>query len=234
MVTGHAVEPEMASGVSRMGYTQAKEQLDQVALKADPVLVCDPRRKDNADLMADAHRIGWVFGSVFDATYGEGVFWNTLFGTPGIELTTNDLYKPADHAWDWLTMPPQEWREAFDVVVFDPPYKLNGKPTDGARYGLTERVSVPERLYRIATGARRCSELVAPDGVLLVKCMDQVSLHRVHMQTQIVTEVVISDPDRHWRLIGMLELAEPKPRPQEKQVTPRFNRSTLLAFHRVK
>ena len=224
-------------------YTERKAQLDQVALKADPVLVCDPRRQTNADLLFDAMRIGWVGELVFDATSGQEVFWQRW--RPA-ELHTNDLHVSSAHwcfdylkPWEGQTLPEvggtvdgADLVGAFDTVVFDPPYQLNGKPTDfyGSRYGLAGRVRVPQRLAEIRQGAVNCARLVAPDGTLLVKCMDQVSLFEVHFQTQMVIEAIAGL--KRFKLLGLLELTEPKPRTQDKQVTPRFNRSTLLAFHR--
>jgi hypothetical protein len=213
-----------------MSYTARKAALDQEALKADPVLACDPRRTTNAKLIVDARRLGWIGDLVFDATYGEGAFWRLW--QPRI-LVTNDLHRPAEHRHDYLKPWPESWGSPqCETVVFDPPYMLNGKPSlYGERYGLAERVPVPQRLAEIEAGAVNCASLVAPDGTLLVKCMDQVSLFQVHRQTDLVIRAVEALPG--FKLLGWLELTEKSPRPQAKQVTPRFNCSTLLAFHRA-
>ena len=211
------------------GYSERKAQLDQCSLRKDPVLVCDPRRQTNADLIWDATRLGWIGERVFDATYGEGVFWRRF--TPP-ELVTNDLHKPAMLQLDYLVPMVAPIEGPYLTVVFDPPYMLNGKPTlYGDRYGTNARMPVAQRLAEIEQGTLNCAKLVAPDGTLLVKCMDQVSLFHVHRQTDLVIRALETLPG--WEWIGMLELVEPQPRPQVKQVTPRFNRSTLLAFHRA-
>ena len=86
-----------------------------------PILAFDPKRKTNAQLIADAAELGYVNSPAFDATYGEGKFWTEVRPK---SLTTNDLHKPADLALDYLMPFPKALRDEFATVVFDPPYKL--------------------------------------------------------------------------------------------------------------
>ena len=197
------------------------------------ILALDPNRRDNADLIYDAYRLGWLpprsdfLSIVFDATYGEGVFWKRY--RPG-NLLTNDTRKPADRAYDFTEPFPEGLHGQYRTVVFDPPYKLNGKPTEDDRYGTDERVLVPERMRRILAGVENCASLVAPEGHLLVKCMDQVSLWRFWSQTEKIRAAMEQIPG--FCYVGHLHLLEPTPRPQARQSTPRNNYSTLMAFKR--
>jgi hypothetical protein len=85
------------------------------------VLVFDPSRRTNADLIADAARIGWLPEPVFDATYGLGRFWTKY--SPE-RLVTNDLLRPADHAHDWTQRFHIDMHGQYGAVVFDGPYKF--------------------------------------------------------------------------------------------------------------
>lgn len=143
----------------------------------------------NAELIRDAARLGYLDGHVLDATYGEGVFWKVWLPQ---KLTTNDLHKtnPSGHHFDARAFP-AEWAQAFDAVVFDPPYKLNGTPATGeqdARYGTAERVNREGRLDLIARGAAGCFE--ATRRFLLVKVQDQVEGGKMRWQTDIVWDAV--------------------------------------------
>ena len=99
--------------------------------------------RDNADLIAYVARLGYLDGTVLDATYGLGTFWKDF--KPDT-LITNDLYKPADHAWDFLDLPCRDGE--FDSVVYDPDYKLNGTPAlpeMDDRYGVGEDMKAQVR-----------------------------------------------------------------------------------------
>ncbi len=147
----------------------------------------------NAHLIADAHALGYFsnspddpddVGTVLDATYGEGNFW-TVWRPE--HLTTVDLYKRAAVCADFRALPFPD--RAFDVVVFDPPYKLNGTPAMGEmdhRYGTERRTTRGDVLGAIADGARECWRLTG--RWLLVKVMDQVEGGQMRWQTDLVTE----------------------------------------------
>lgn len=150
--------------------------------------------KNNAEMIADVAQLPGYFEpekgvawTVLDATYGTaGGFWKVY--RPA-NLVTNDLHAPADHHWDFRAMPVEDG--AYDVVVFDPDYKLNGTPATGeqdARYGTDENLSRDERMTKIRLGAVECFR--ACRRRLFVKCMDQVEGGRMRWQTDMVTRAV--------------------------------------------
>lgn len=143
--------------------------------------------RDNAELIAHVARLGYLDGRVFDATYGEGTFWKDF--KPDT-LVTNDLYKPADYAWDFLDLPLGPG--TFDSVVYDPDYKLNGTPAleeMDARYGVGEdMVNRQKRLDKMTVGAIECYRVAR--RFLLVKCMDMVEGGKIRWQTDIVTRAI--------------------------------------------
>jgi hypothetical protein len=143
--------------------------------------------RDNADLIAHVARLGYLDGTVLDATYGEGTFWKDFKPET---LVTNDLYKPADHAWDFLDLPCRDG--AYDSVVYDPDYKLNGTPAlpeMDARYGTGEDgVNREARLDKMQVGAIECYRVAR--RFVLVKCMDMVEGGKVRWQSDLVTRAI--------------------------------------------
>jgi hypothetical protein len=194
------------------------------ALGAGDVLAAGGWR-NNAELIRDVARLGYLDGHVLDVTYGEGSFW-TLWQPE--HLTTNDRYKPADHAWDYRALPVGD--ASFDSTVFDPPYKLNGTPTnDGMddRYGTGGPKYTPtgDRMADMLDGARECLRVCR--RYLLVKCQDMVASGHVVWQTDHITRAV---EDAGGRKVDLFELVV-TPRPQQgRQVHSRRNLSTLLVF----
>lgn len=142
-------------------------------------------RKTNAQLVADLHALGYITDEhdVLDATYGLGRWWNDY--RPA-KLVTNDLFTPADHAYDVMALP---WVEDFDVVAFDPPYKLNGTPSMGGAassdvsYGVGTAATISERKELMEWGFANCATALREGGRLIVKCQDQVSSGKVQWQT---------------------------------------------------
>lgn len=165
----------------------------------------------NADMIAEVARLGYLDGTVLDATYGlHGGFWKVW--RPD-ELTTNDLRHPADHAWSYRDLPLPD--AAFDVVVFDPDYKLNGTPALGemdARYGVDENKTRDERLADIVGGAVECYRVARRR--LLVKCQDQVEGGRVRWQTDLVTRAIEDVGGR--KLDEFVFLTDPRPQPPDR------------------
>lgn len=187
----------------------------------------------NAELIADCARLGYLREdwTTLDCTYGLGTFWKVwqpkyLVGTDldpakswtGLSVDFRNLPWPARH---------------FDCVVFDPPYKLNGTPTDAvdSRYGVDEVDTRQGRMDLIRDGLTECARVLG-DGYLLMKCQDQVNGGKVRWQTIEFTS--------HAQILG-LELVDrfdilsyrPQP-PGRRQVHARRNASTLLIFQRAK
>lgn len=116
--------------------------------------------------------------TIFDATYGRGGFWN------GVQPTlSNDLYRPAGIRADFRALPLRD--NAFDVVIFDPPFQPSTSSNKIARVaqqftrtqqGATAHESVVNLKSLVQTGLQECWR-VARMG-LVVKVQDYIHDHR--------------------------------------------------------
>lgn len=209
------------------------------------ILAFDPDRRTNGRAIADAAKLGWLPEPVIDVTYGKGRFWSEY--TPE-SLTTNDLYKPADHSFDHHHPFPVKMHGQYGCGVYDPDYKLQGKASEAfaernEAYGVNVNKTVGERLEGIRRGVVTTGALVRVGGFLIVKVQDQVACGRVNRQTGMVTERLGAlpgwtmlmtewvDANPEWRYEACLHVVHSPP-PQRSQRKPRNNFSTLLAFKR--
>lgn len=143
----------------------------------------------NGHLIADVAKLGYVRDTdrVLDVTHGLGVWWS-VYRPP--DLTAHDLdpAKAPDGVADFRNLPYP--KGMFDVVAFDPPYRLRGTPSQGTtdeRYGTTESATVPEIMALIRDGFTEAARVVKQRGVVLVKIQDQVVSGRVYWQSDEVT-----------------------------------------------
>lgn len=189
--------------------------------------------KTNAELVVACRDLGYLDDEhiVWDTTYGKGAFWRRwrpryLFGSDLDPAKCSSIHiDPVD-----VRRPPFQPR-AMHHIVFDPPYKLNGRPDPvvDERYGVAERVNRAGRMDIITGGVTALADILG-DGYLLVKCMDQVNGGRVRWVTDDVT-----DAARAGGLTKVDRLDMPSYRPQpagRRQVHARRNVSTMLVFAR--
>lgn len=195
----------------------------------------------NGHLIADIARIGWlrVEDRIYDPTYGLGVFWQEWQPARLYASDCNIRKSPMGKAIDFTDLPFRD--RMFDVVVFDPPYKLNGTPSPEVdeRYGVDGKVRWQDRMKLILDGVRECQRV--SDDRLLVKCQDQVVSGEIVWQTHLIWETLTrdthnADKSPAWRLADRFDLAgsgreQPKDRAQKHA---RFRPSTMLVFKRTK
>lgn len=185
-----------------------------------PIVSLDPARRTNAQAVAELAALGFCPEPVIDTTYGRGKFWTQH--RPA-DLTTNDLRTDADLRHDYREPWPAQMRGRYATVVFDPPYKLNGTPTDDDRYGVDAPATMAQRLDDIATGLVWSSTLVAPGGLLWAKFQDQVACGRMQWQSDLVADAMrVSHFTREARMF-----VHTGARPQRSQRRARNNYSTL-------
>lgn len=193
---------------------------------SDGLILSVDRWPSNGHLIADVDRLGLIpSGPIFDATFGRGTFWTEA---RRLDVVSNDLRTPSTYSIDW-TKP--IGRDAgllgsFDTVVFDPPYKLNGTPTDDDRYGVDEKVSVKERKRRCRVGLYNLRPLLAPGGTFLSKTQNQIANGRYH---DLVGEQVAIGRGLGLHVEAMFHFLIDA-RPQRSQVRARNNYSTLIVF----
>ena len=197
-----------------------------------PVLAAH-RWKDNGQLINAAATLGYLDGSVLDCTYGVGTFWRDWtpdnFTACDADVSKSPLGEPVDATQLASVFGPLR----FDVVVFDPPYKLNGTPDPiiDERYGVHVQATVDQRMQLIVDGLRQCCT-VAKKRVL-VKCMDQVVSGRKVWQTDIVTSTARDEGFRKRDRFDLL--VTPRPQPSgRRQLHAQQNYSTLLVLERSK
>jgi SAM-dependent methyltransferase len=202
----------------------------------------------NGHLIADVARLGYVKKTdyVLDPTYGRGVWWSiwqpkhmaaNVWKVGSWERS--EMWHGEEPYFDFRNMPFEDG--IFDVVAYDPPYKLNGTPTPAvdAPYGVDEPTRWRERLVLIAQGQDECARVLKPGGILLLKCQDQVCSGKVVWQTDACTE--------YGKLLGLEKIdrfdmiggrAQPKRTRKDGepsvQVHARHNSSTLLVFRKGK
>lgn len=129
-----------------------------------------------AEIMTTYANVG---DRVLDATWDRGVFWKDLdaLGVLAYDRVTNDLHKSADYAYEFQSFP-QDWASSFDVVVFDPPYKLNGGTTNSSHY-TTQRYGNLSMNYQLVPkyyeeGCAEVHRILRPGGIMVLKTQDQV------------------------------------------------------------
>ena len=195
----------------------------------DTAVMAMGTRRNNAELMADCAKLGYLTEPVLDATYGLGRMWRTH--TPTL-LFTNDRHTQADRHDDFRYLSFADG--SFGSVVFDPPYKLNGTSTGrgpsaaDSAYGVGgDYVPVAERHRLIIDGIAECARVT--NRWLLVKCADQVSSGKVWFQTRIFAD---AGEDCGLTLVDQLHVQGYRPQPAIRQVHARRDYSTLLVFRK--
>jgi SAM-dependent methyltransferase len=189
----------------------------------------------NAHLIRDVAQLGYLGANdlVLDCTYGLGNFW-TLWRPArliGSDINPDKTQLASGEPVDFTDMPWSD--ETFDAVVMDPPYKLNGTPTDDDRYGVDKKVTWRGRHALIHRGIRECARVLHPGGHFLLKCMDQVCSGQKRWQTR---EFTSSAERRGLTLVDRFDmLTRPRPQPSgRRQVHTQGNYSTLLVFRKPK
>lgn len=146
------------------------------------ILALDPNRRTNAQAIRDAHLLGYINDGdqIIDVTYGLGKFWKLWFPSDPSTFVANDLDpRRGTHHDDWRKLRFPEAR--FDVVVFDPDYKLQGTSSNqgpassNAAYGMDrEYRPVQSQLDLITEGMIESIRVCKAGGRFLFKTMDQV------------------------------------------------------------
>lgn len=135
--------------------------------------------KSNAHLIQDVAQLGYLkeHWKVLDPTYGEGVWWQLW--RPHT-LITHDKFTL--DGVDFRDLPHRDGE--FDAVAYDPPYKLNGTDQgEGGRYGVARPMRWQDKMQMIHDGIDECARVLKRDGILLIKCQDQVCSGHVRWQT---------------------------------------------------
>lgn len=185
----------------------------------------------NGLLIADVAQLGYLthHDHVIDPTYGYGVWWSVWRPS---RLTAHDLNpaKAPDGPADFRDLPYP--RASFTAAAFDPPYKLNGTPSEDGpdeRFGVDEAATVAQRMGLIFDGMTELARVLTRRGILLVKCQDQVVSGSVYWQTDEITA--------HAASLGFVKvdrfdlLGGGRPQPDgRRQVHARYRPSTLLVF----
>jgi hypothetical protein len=119
--------------------------------------------------------------------------------------------------------------QSFDVVVFDPPYKLNGKPDPDVdtRYGVDERVRWQDRWDLIYEGLVECCR-VAKRRVLC-KVQAQVCSGKVRWED---IEAINVAQANGFGLRDRFNFLSYREQPDRGQKTARQNASQLLVLER--
>lgn len=191
--------------------------------------------KTNAELIADAVvPLGYlhVDWPTLDPTYGEGKWWTQWMPKKLIGSDIDIDKSPVGASVDFTDMPWQD--KSFMAVAYDPPYKLNGTPTNekDAPYGVHVVRTRDQRLSLITDGMTECCRVLADEGFLLVKVQDQVNGGKVHWQSDMCSE--------HAKRLGLRKVdafffGSHRPQPAgRRQLTARRNYSTLLVFQKGK
>jgi tRNA G10 N-methylase Trm11 len=178
--------------------------------------------RTNAHMIADVAKLGYITGLVLDPTYGEaGGFWKVWRPE---QLVAHDIKLDGV---DFLDLPYSSAK--FDTIVFDPPYKLNGTPSQAGfdtRYGVDRYARWQDRIQLYRDGITALTPFAKPRGHLLVKCMDQVCSGQKRWVTDIVTNHAA---ELGYRKVDRFDFLRP-PRPQRSQTHSHASYSTLLVF----
>ena len=181
---------------------------------------------------------------VADVTWGKGVFWQAV-PSDAYELLASDL----ETGVDLRALPYPE--ASLDCVVLDPPYMegLHRRTADhlaghGSHRAFRERYANGRASARAGPkwhaavldlyvqGGREAHRVLRPDGILIVKCQDEVSANR---QWLTHVEIINAYEQMGFYAKDLFVLVRPN-RPVVarliKQVHARKNHSYFLVFQK--
>lgn len=184
--------------------------------------------RTNGQLMADCARLGYLDGTVADVTYGLGKFW-THVRPDGLLAFDLDPRRGVAVA-DFRSLPLGD--DSVDVVVFDPPYKLNGTSTGRGPSAADERYGVVGYLPSAKTHDLIDDGLTEAMRVarrrVLVKVQDSISSGRLHMQTH---DVISRARELGGSIDDVLHVVGYRAQPPgRRQLHARRNHSTLIVI----
>lgn len=194
------------------------------------ILAFDPARTTNARLMVDCARLGYLVDVVVDVTYNAGRFWR--------EHPAPALRFDIDPQWDaqvadFRDLPLE--RESVATVVLDPPYKLNGTSTGigpsalDHGYGVAGAYSSVDTTHNlIRAGIDEAWRVLAPGGLLLLKCQAQQNAARMNDQPGMFAQYAIDTG--HWHDEDRLHVVTTPRKQPRAQCSARANYSTLVVL----
>lgn len=197
-------------------------------------------KRNNATMIAQMAELGILKEDVatLDCTFGLGRFWKKwkpalLIGT---DLDPARSYFGLSVDYTNMEIFPDEF---FGQIIFDPPYKLNGKSTgkgvsaSDADYGVSGAyVNAKDRHDNIFAGVAECYRVLAPGGVLVLKCQNQICNGKMHWQVFEFTAYALS-LGLELEAQFMNESWRPQP-PGREQKSARNNYSTALVLRKPK
>lgn len=183
-----------------------------------------------------------------DVTYGLGKFWSLWMPDGGIavaghdgNLVASDIDPTKDPSGcggaDATKL--DEIDDAYDAVVIDGPYKLNGTSGGGGPASSDEAfgVHVPskwqDRHRLIIDMMTEGYRTLKPGGNMLVKMQDQVCSQKLRMQTYIFAKHAIEELG--MELTNRFQLEGFRAQPEgRRQATERSNYSTLHVYRKAR
>lgn len=185
----------------------------------------DPTRLTNARAIADLASLSLIGGTVLDMTHNQGRFWRMWQPETLVRMDLDPLM-PVDTQADLRALPFRA--HAFDSVVLDPPYKLNGTGgscAEDAGYGVSDGWTDRRPLY--ALGLVEALRVCKPKGTMLVKFQDQIAGGKLVQQSFTITQAMATKADLLAQIHVLTTRQQPAGRPQK---TPRNNYSTFQVW----
>jgi hypothetical protein len=179
--------------------------------------------RTNADLISEVARLYLEPGArVADVTYGKGTFWRKV-ATDELVFHASDL---ADGI-DFRQLPYAD--ESMDVVVLDPPYMHDpGRPQASSYNHVTNRGRDQDAIMDLyAGGMAEAHRVLAPRGLLWVKCQDAIESGKQRWAHIELRERALGLGFQDQDLFVFLG---PATRPQRRQLHAKRNHSYLWVF----
>jgi hypothetical protein len=183
----------------------------------------------SAEIVLSLRELGYLSDTmkILDPTTGENRGFWSLWQPKG--LIESDNVHGVDLMADYRELPFK--KSTFDAVVFDPPFKLNGTPSDKDKlYGVHVIATRDERLASICLGFRECARILKSKGYLIAKVQDQVNGGKVRWQTLMLYE---ESKEVDLALVDSLLLESYREQPAGRsQHHARRNYSTFMVFQK--
>ncbi len=186
----------------------------------------------NGHLIADVAKVGYLRKrtTILDCTFGLGTFWKQWSPTESmfVGCDLDPRLSPCGEPVDFRKMP--FLSRSFRVVVFDPPYKLNGTPDEDVdeRYGVHVPQRWQDRMKLCRRGLDECCRV--SDDLILMKCQDQVCSGKLRSQT---IEFTNHAATHGFGLRDRFDMISYRDQPKGvRQVHAAHNLSTLLILKR--